>query len=259
MKSIFIAFFLILCMLALNNAAAEERASVAAEPLYKTLYEEGFYDEAISMIKDSLLHDTSNAKKLLIYMASCYIASNKREAGAAVFDRLLKADPYFQLDTLLTPPKIIKVFKAVKSQYKAKADTSHIINLISMSYKSLTSDSNVNSFHSNTKDMKIDQRLLKPLQISLGLLPGGAGQFYHKEHLKGLALLTVQATAASIFIWSGWKKNKHYESGLQGHGWYEGNKAINERYTNYARIGFCIFIGSYAYSVTDYFFKFKEY
>jgi hypothetical protein len=204
------------------KANAEETTSPIDEPLYKTLYENGEYDKAVAVLNDSITHDALNAKHLLFYLASCYIARGDRDNGALVFKRLIKMNPDFQLDTLLTPPKILEIFKTVKSQES------------SVQFKTLKTD------------YKTSQVLLAPL----GLLPGGTGQFYQRKRVKGALLLTVQAASIAVCVWAGWKKDSRYDS---RYGWYEPNKAAYERYTNYARIGFAIGIGSYTLGVLDYF------
>jgi tetratricopeptide (TPR) repeat protein len=216
-----IPVFLVALLLGAAGADAD------AAPPYKTLYEEGLYDEAISLIQDSLTSDTLNIKQLLFFLASCYIARGDRDNGAMTFKRLIKIDPGFQLDTILTPPKILEIFKTVRAQEPAL----------------------------QVKTLRPDPRPSPLLSIPLGFVPGGAGQFYHREPKKGALLLAAQAASIAVFVWAGWKRDGCYKSGPQGYGWYEGNEAAYNRYTNYARIGFGIFVGSYTVGVIDYFIK----
>ena len=74
--------------------------------------------------------------------------------------------------------------------------------------------------------------------------------WYHREPLKGALFFAAQAASIAVCAWSAGKRDGRFDP---NHGWYKGNEAAYNRYTNYARIGFGIGIGSYVIGVMDYF------
>jgi tetratricopeptide (TPR) repeat protein len=251
------------------TGSAEEATRAESEPAYKVLYEQGFYEDAINLLDSIIAQDTVENQELLFYLASSYIARGNLEAGGTVFERILDNDPDFQLDTLFTPPKILAVFHDVRfhrASHTEMADTSTITQdstatVADTVTPTISSDNIDTAAVEPTAALTVDtvRTGLHPvLEYSVGLLPGGVGQFYQRKPYTGVLLFAAQVTSIVGCVWSARKREMYYDGPPNGYGWYDKNRAEYNRYTNYNRLGVGVIIGSYTYGLIDYFWGVRK-
>lgn len=223
-------------------------------PLYQKFYEEGFYDTAIALLDSLIAADSAGSGELLRAAAFCHIARGDRETGASIFGQLLDRHPAFRLDTLLTPPKILEVFLSVVEQRDALRRASDSLLGVKAPpavepLQSVTTESRPETAAPAVRFSRPEVPLLL-VKYSMGFLPGGAGQFHHRQWLKGALLLTAQVASFAVCAWSYHTRQECYDD---RYGWHQGNMAAYNRYTGYARLGSAVFIAVYTLSVIDYF------
>jgi hypothetical protein len=241
-------------------------------PVYRTLYEEGFYQEAITVLDSLSAADSGCSVDLLQYLAYCHIARGDRTTGEQVFERLLGCDPHYRCDTLFTSPKILAVFSAALTRYsdlqqKTDAAASADSNKVSAPVPAaatpdapVTQPANRAAAHTGLLPApdSAGRSVAGSSRGSLlrrvpGLLPGAAGQFTQRQWVKGMLLLAVQAAAMGGYVWAYHTRQSYYDP---VYGWYPPvNEAAYKRYTAYARVGCTVFIGAYTFSVIDYFHR----
>ncbi len=237
-------------------AGGEKPGNGSGEAPYVTLYEEGFYDEAIGFI-DSLLAGGAGDRNARYYRAACFIARGDRDSGAAEFERMLVSDTGFQLDTLFTPPKILEVFLSVRArtgQITALTDdtTSRDTSSVTAEIRPLPENpvSASPSLSAPSVPGAAPPGIHPAVRASLGLLPGGVGQFSQHKPLRGVFICAVEFAAVTGTVWAYRMRQSRYDD---RYGWYEGNRSSHLRYTGYCRWGFALFLGTYAFGVIDYF------
>ncbi len=256
---IYIKLFIIL-LLCTSSQPADEPGKDEIPP-YQKLYEEGFYRSDICILDSLISADSVGSRKLLPYLAFCHIARGDSVRGIYIFRRILDYDPQFRLDTLLTPPKIYKVFNSALQRHETAMRISDKTPQAAL-FPDMKHDSPdvgtagdyhpVSGVHSDMPE--------QPGRVSLimylpGLIPAGGGQFFNRQWIKGGALLFAQTTALVVCMWSYRKRQSFYDN---RYGWYEGNMDAYNRYTNYTRIGSIFLAGTYTFSVTDYFLIVKK-
>ena len=271
MKSTIVPIIILSIIRMCTTGNAREAAHGGGTPLYQQLYEEGFYDTAITLLDSLIASDSAGGRELLRYLAFCHIARGDGEAGVSVFERIFDLEPGFRLDTLLTSPKILKVFHRALERHEAKKpppDTvasSEAVSPVEKEPGDTTGgdiDTVASAVHRDAAsgkdtgkvaatDLTMKETLTRPhVKYVPGLLPGGTGQFYHRQWIKGALLLTAQAAALAGCVWSYHTRQSYYD---HRYGWYPGNRVAYNRYTNYTRLGSAVFIGAYTFSVVDYF------
>jgi hypothetical protein len=270
MKSTAVPLTILSTLLICMTGSAQEAPAIEEAPLYQKLYEEGFYDTAITLLDSLIAADSTGGRELLRYLAFCHIARGDGEAGVSVFERILDPDPGFRLDTLLTPPKILTVFLAVLERRESgqarpdsnvaiaqmAADETEQVDSIDNRADTAASAVRRDSADTGTKTVVAtavtmkDARGRPSVKYVPGLLPGGAGQFYHRQWIKGALLLAAQAAALAGCVWSYHTRQTCYDD---RYGWHQGNMTAYNRYTTYTRLGSVVFIGAYTFSVIDYF------
>ncbi len=230
-------------------------------PLYQTLYEEGFYSEAIAILDSLVTADTACSRKSLRYLAFCFIASGERSAGEEAFDKLLTCDPAFRCDTLFTSPKILEVFRSVLARHTPENRTTDTTVAAAGAADTAPGDrtdsdtaatpAKVLPTPGEAVAMAASLQHPPPIRFLPGLLPGGVGQFTQKQWVKSALFLVLQAAAAGGYVWAYRTRQTFYDP---EYGWYAPiNEADYSRYTTYARIGGTVFIGTYTVSIIDFF------
>jgi hypothetical protein len=254
----------IIVALALFSAYAQKTSASTdsvGTPRYISLYEDGFYAEAIAVLDSLISLDPVPDPGKLYHLAACHIAGGNRDSGAAIFETLLKTDSTYDLDTLYTPPKILVVFREVQSK----------LNPVHASYttKSAASPSSgvaaaKNSSDTTTLEKNISlpvaadtprRHLHSALAVPPGLLPLGLGQFLQRKPARGALFCAAQTTALILCAWS-FSTREGYRD--PAYGWTDGNREAYDRYTQYTRSGAGLFLATYAFSITDYFFRLRK-
>ena len=259
-------YTIILIACAVTVIRAQEPETGDSLPAYRTLYEEGFYQKAISVLDSLVADDSVCGREPLRYLAFCHIARGDREAGEKVFERLLGCDSLFRCDTLLTSPKILEVFRDVLGRYTERHEASDTSTVAATTDETLTDTSGGTvdstehlSFLPATpappaepaQTSALATPRLSPVTYLPGLLPGGGGQFLQHEWIKGALYLTAQVASVCGYVWAYRTRQSYFDP---DYGWYAPvNETAYKRYTAYAWIGCTVFIGTYTVSAIDYF------
>jgi tetratricopeptide (TPR) repeat protein len=244
-----------------GTTSAEDATTTASEPAYQLLYEQGFYQDAITLLDSLIDLDTAVNFERHYYLAASYIARGDRDSGAAVFAQMFEYDSLYQLDTLFTPPKILEVFQEVQKQRLTSSAPSSAVEQTEVPSPVSVQNDSTSFAVSDTGRLTVSYDSISTgvhpvLRISIGVLPGGIGAFYQKKPLRGALVLAAQVAAVAGSIWA-YRTRQTYWS--ETYGWMPGeNDAAYNRYTNYARVGYAVFIGSYTFSIIDYFTTIKK-
>jgi hypothetical protein len=245
----------VLCICAVYAESIDTAAS-EAEPEYKILYEEGFYDKALQLMDSIAAAETLFSETVHYYRAACLIAKGDTGGGARAFATILEHNCDYSLDTLFTPPKILTVYRAVQTGFSCKEETEAASDTaVTTSTDTIGDSTDVKTGPGDTLIVPLIADTLKtetalPVRISLGVMPAGAGQWYQRKRIRGALIASAQIAAIAGCIWSYNIRESYYSN---RYGWYKGNRSAYEKYTNYARFGVTIFIGSYVYGCIDYF------
>lgn len=217
------------------------------EPVYKVLFESGFYAQALEYIESRLdnLPDSSWVEHRK-YGAFCLILLERRDEAVEAFGQILTRDPSFNLDPIYTSPKIYEVFRDAQKQWQAlhpPADT--------VSTDTVAVDTAAPSDTAQAVALLMQDTLEPPVtRAPLYLLPGGVGQFHNGQRAKGFVLLGIQLAGLVGSV-----ATYQYRDNLQDpdYGWYEGNRDDLDTYTTAYRLEFGVFLAAYLYSVIDAF------
>ena len=248
--------FLLLLLVSLQAESSGPDSTVAV-PEYKLLYEQGFYSEALVLLDSLLVQDTSGFEELHYFRAACLIAKGDTVEGARVFEALLDHNCGYSLDSLFTPPKILSVYRSVRSGFLCEDS----LPAVADSVKELSVDTA--SVPVRTETVPVDSSVVPdlspktivrsmplPVHVSLGMLPAGGGQWYQRKTIRGAFIVSAQLAAVAGCIWSYNKRDSYFHD---RYGWYDGNRNAYEKYTNYTRFGFTVFLGTYLYGIADYY------
>lgn len=245
-----------LCLYAVYAESVDTIVSVG-EPDYKILYEEGFYDKALQLLDSLVAADTFFSETVHYYRAACFIAKGDTAEGARAFETILDHHCDYSLDTLFTPPKILRVFHEVRTGFSCEEEKSMVYDTIRAIIVDTVSESSIPEKAAADSLMlpvafvdTMPTETAFPVRVSLGVLPAGAGQWYQGKKIRGALILSTQIAAVAGCIWSYNKRESYYS---KRYGWYEGNRSAYVKYTSYARFGGTIFLGSYIYGIIDYF------
>jgi tetratricopeptide (TPR) repeat protein len=226
-----------------------------AEPAYKVFYENGFYREAIELLRAKIAErpDTVNPD-YCTYLAFCYIASGRQDSAIDIFITLLNSDSAFYLDTVTTSPKIIQVFTDSRTQWRDRKAMPDQPSSPTEATGEKPTDTAVPQ--SVTRDTVPASVLLQPAEprpmdwggYAIACAPGGAGQFYHHRPVHGGVFLALQVIGLAVGYWAFNKRDDFYDS---QYGWGDWNRHEYERYSDFSKAGFCIFIGAYIVSTAE--------
>jgi hypothetical protein len=231
-----------------DTLTARAAAAPDSEPAYKSLYENGFYSQAIEDLSGKIKSSPDSLKQEYYrYLAYSYIATERIVEARALFMEMLVADSAFTLDPVRTSPKIYEVFRAALSEWQKQhqpvlPDSSAAIPLVVRDTASRPAPQPP-AYAANPKKAPLEW-----VYIPVSLLPGGAGQFYNGANLKGAAISGVQAVCLGLAAWSYQKKNDSYSDRF---GWYQDNKGQYETYLRLTQAGVVSFTVGYLYGICD--------
>jgi tetratricopeptide (TPR) repeat protein len=89
----------------------------------KILYDNLQYDEALTKLKAALKQKNlrkSEVVDIYRYMGSIYIIKGQKENATRAFELLIKVEPNYEMNPLLTSPKILDFFNKVKEQVRSR-------------------------------------------------------------------------------------------------------------------------------------------
>lgn len=231
------------------------------EPAYKVFYENGFYDEAIELLRSKIKTPLSPADSELIkYKAYCFIGSGKNDSAIAAFFTLLNIDSSFYLDPVLTSPKIIAVYNEAIAKWKKNKDIAEA-KLTQFPEKQSGVTGNQNIEKNVSELLIVGSDVLMPhfnstwYQYPLCVLPGGVNQFYKKRAVYGAVTLALQTAGVLVAYGCYKKRDSHYD---EKYGWYDGNRGDYIRYGVISKIGLGTFAITYTLSVIDNFLHMKK-
>ncbi|MFA6549547.1 MAG: hypothetical protein WCT39_06445 [Candidatus Margulisiibacteriota bacterium] len=214
---------------------------------YKNLYENGFYEDAIRILEAALNKNEKNmSEEPLQILAFSYIIVGRRNDAFSIFKKILVYNPDFTLDPILTPPRFYELFHEARSEWFASPEGQTILLKKKAKEDSLKTEM--------MKNMLSSLRKIDYPGIVFSILPGGAGQFYHKEPIKGSVIFLIQAAALGACIWS---YNKREDIKDPQFGWTPENLEANDRYVKYMRVELSIFSIAWIYGIVDA-FTYKE-
>jgi len=191
---------------------------------YTELYESGYYAEVIAILSDTadtiIVDDAEleNRKKILAFSL---ILFGMKDAAIEVFWSMLDKNHSFNLDPILTSPKIYEVFSETRRLWNEAFAANAALK------------------HSPITDLALRGRIL---------LPFGTGQYVTGNKKKGIIFSIIQAGALGGSVWAYDKRNSYYDP---QYGWYNENRDEMNYYTNIMRVQFGIFVAAYIWSVVD--------
>ena len=117
---IFLKFGVVLFLAIILLPGGRPRAETADDLFSQGVkaYENGEYQLSIDKLSEaiSLLEEDGKRIEAFKTMAFAYMAFLKREDATRQFCNILKLDPAFELDPIMTPPKILAVFREAKER-----------------------------------------------------------------------------------------------------------------------------------------------
>jgi tetratricopeptide (TPR) repeat protein len=225
------------------------------EPAYKVFYENGFYPEAIELLRAKIEErpDTVNLD-YLAYLAFCYAASGRQDSAIDVFNKILDCDSAFYLDTVTTSPKILRVLTDAQDQWRARKSSPDHSSSPAVLLEPLPSKGATPlGVSADTAPAPVPSLgpELKPIGwrgYVYACVPGGAGQFHSQHPIRGSVLLALQAIGFAGGYWAYQKRGDYYDA---QHGWGDWNRYEYEKYSGFSMAGFGVFISAYVVSVAD--------
>lgn len=224
------------------------------EPAYKVFYENGFYHEAIELLRTKIAErpDTVNSD-YFSYLAFCYTASGQQDSAINAFCTIFDCDSAFYLDTVTTSPKILHVFTDAQAQWharKSSQDTSSTtVALLEPLPSRGTTPLEVSAYTAPVPSSEPELKTIGWRCFAFACIPGGAGQFYTHHPIRGSVLLALQAIGFAVGYWAYQKRGDYYDA---QHGWGDWNRNEYEKYSDFSKAGFGIFISAYAVSAADF-------
>jgi tetratricopeptide (TPR) repeat protein len=234
--------FLVGAVLICQVSAQDDKKDIVTakkdEPAYKVLYESGFYLEAIDYLETRLREaPDSNFQEHARYLAFCLILTGRIGEAEKVFRDILEKDPGFSLDPIRTSPKIYEVFSAARTQWAsarpAAPDTADAPEPVVTAAPAPAQP--------DIAPAPLPPPAVRPwYRIPVCLAPGGAGQFYHGQKIRGAVLAGLQAVGLGLSIWAFSQKDPDY-------GWTPDNESYNILF----RVQFGVFAAAYVAGVVD--------
>lgn len=230
-------------LLATALAFSQERQIVPAgpeEPVYRVLFESGYYNEAIEFLTAKLADSTDVSLPLYYrYLAFSYAMAGDSSKAVDAFRAMLAMAPESSIDSIATPPRIMNAFHAAREPVGP------------LSTDLILSAPPVNP-ELSLKSTQQKQPEPEWIRVPFYLAPGGAGQFYNREYKKGTLLLCMQGVTLATSIWAYQERRNQFDP---KYGWYSENLPTGQSYLRYSRINFSVFFGTYLYSVIDAFVR----
>jgi tetratricopeptide (TPR) repeat protein len=234
-------------------ALAGDSATVAADTAYnyKSLYENGFYDEAAKALEIMIKQSPDSAgEDPLKTLAFTYILLGRPMEARVIFKTLLSRNQDFSLDPIMTPPRFFEVFHQARAEWLVSAEGQSVLKR-----KKAQEDSVRTVLFTNVAKQPLLFKLKvlgesPVVRIPISLLPGGAGQFYNGKPLKGAAFLAAECASLAASIWAYYR---YKDVADPQYGYTPSNRPAARKYINYMRIGFGTFSLVYLGGVVEAF------
>ncbi len=231
-----IGFFLLFLAGVSASLEREMVAASAEEPVFKVLFESGYYTEAIEYLNAKLVDSTDTSRTdYLRYLGSSYAMAGDSARAVDAFRRMLDLDSLVRLDSISAPPRIFAAFIA------ARLASEDAIHSPPVSLPILRKDI------PPIAEIKQEKRV-NGTALAIYLMPGGAGQFYNRQYRKGTLLMCLQGLGLASSLWAYQQRQQLYDP---DRGWYSENADAGLSYLRYGQIHFGLFCGSYLYSIID--------
>lgn len=176
----------------------------------QTAVDEGRFDEAeltaLRGLRTAEAIDDLAEIPFRVVLATIYVARDQTGFALAEFRRIVAINPAFEMDPVLTSPKVLGVFGQAKREY-----VEHVM-------------SQPESYRLPEADAKLSASWRS------ALLPGW-GQYYKQQRVKATVFGVVQAATLAAFVAYALETNKRKNEYLDIHEY--GTPLIDERYNDY--------------------------
>jgi hypothetical protein len=244
-KLILLVFFSA-CAAFCENSPQEMKPSQGEEPVYKLLFESGFYKEAIEFLEEKAKNPLDTACATYNrYLFLCYLLNNQTPRAVQLLNSLFDRDSLFTLDSVSAPPNAYSIFLDTKLAWQQDKKKKALAAFIAA--ESLKTVVRVSA--------KAQVQRLSPLRAGLYCVPFGTGQFIKHDKRKATLLLFVEGATLGMSLWAYNERAKSYSP---EYGWYSNNQRTNHLYLNFYRVQFGIFAAAHLYGVLDAFLTKEE-
>lgn len=195
-----------MCWFALAQGQTLDSLQRAAQ----TALDEGRFEEAeltaLRGLRQAETVDDLAEVPFRVVLATIYVARDQSEIAFAEFRRILTIRPAFEMDPVLTSPKIIEVFRNAKREY-------------------------MDQVLSQPEAYRLPEANAKVAASWRSAVLPGWGQAYKQQRAKAAVIGVVQAIALGAFVAYIFETDSRKDEYLAVHE-YE-NPLIEERYNNY--------------------------
>lgn len=179
----------------------------------KDHFEYGEYDEARKIAEELLSRNVLATDEDLIdanrIVALSYLYGNRgdrREKAEKHFLQLLSIEPDYRLDPFFTPPAALEFFEQVRATNEEKLAPIREQRRLAKQARAAEEAARRRFLEDRAKEKELEGpsrvQFVERRHFALVFLPFGAGQFQNGDRGKGIALASIQATAALASVGS---------------------------------------------------------
>jgi hypothetical protein len=228
-----------------------EMASKPGEPTYKVLFESGYYSDAVKYCTAMISGPPfASNREIHLYLAYSYIMLGNRESADSIFIAIFDADSGFYLNPIVTSPKIYEVYFTARTKWEmlnSSGDTESEQSLPEQSSPKTGEISVPDSGLQTPGNNIVRKQPSSPFPL-LMCIPGGAGQFFNRQHAKGVVVLLFQAAAIAGSVAAYYKRDGFYSP---EYGWTDENIDRARLYTYGYKGGLIVFSTVWVYGIAD--------
>ncbi len=199
-----------------------------------TAYEDGSFEAAelaaLRGLREAADLDELDKIKFHVILGFVYVARDQNDAGRQEFFHVLTVNPAYELDPVMTSPKILDIFRQARADYMLRVASEPAIYRMPQA----------------------DVRLAASWR---SLVLPGWGQFYKQQPVKGSAIIAAQILSLGALIFMQTEVNRRHDDYLKIRAYDDPN--VDDRYSEYRRswqirnvVGY-ITLGIYAMNYLD--------
>ena len=238
-----IAFHLLVLTVAGVSLAQEQAGEM---PQYRRLYEQGYYREAIGLLKEREEQQGFADASMLQYRAFCEILLGNHAVAESLFCVLLDRDTLFSLDPVLTSPRLFEVYAHARLTWNARRREAGPPEGYAVAPPDSVAKGPTAGAEHAAQGMRPSGHAVLP--VALRLLPAGVGQVLNQRPLWGVVsgALQLGALGTSVALY-------RYRSSLYDDQWgiHDGNRERYLRVTRGYRGGLYLAVSAFAASVVQ--------
>ncbi len=212
-------------------------------------FEKNDCKRVISLLKplqDTHNFDDENQFADLYHMLGvCYFQQGKKDLAEKELRDLLFLKPDYVLDPFATPPQVLKLFAALKTETHEK-----LKEIEQAREKAAHEEQAPKKEHADVKTEQPEKKRSRNSAVLAAFVPFGFGQFQNGETTKGALIAASEGALLALNISAYWWKNSYVTSGTSG----VASSSTKTSYTIAQSVQFTalgLFLGVYIYSVTD--------